>query len=132
MDPRTGVLTLIFVCGCSGAPLRSSAARAPVAAGARATERAAVGQRGAPEEPPAARNAQSENAFDYEHQTDADQAYLDETRRAIELYQAFIERAGDDPQYRAAVKRSREQIEDLTNARIFVEDGRGSRAKAAQ
>lgn len=85
-----------------------------------------------PNRPPIARNARPASAFDYEHQADDDQAYLDQTRRAIELYQAFIERAGNDPEYRAAVKRSREQIEDLTSARIFVEDGLRSRAKTAK
>jgi len=130
MDPRTGLLALIFLCACSGAPMRSSAPRAPAATMARPSE-ARVRQRGGlAESPPSARSAQPGSAFDYDHQSDDDQAYLDETRRAIELYQAFIERAGDDPEYRAAVKRSREQIQDLTSARIFVEEGRRSRGNA--
>jgi hypothetical protein len=37
--------------------------------------------------------------------------------RAIELYQAFIVRAGDDPQYAEAVRRSRNRMED---ARLTV------------
>jgi hypothetical protein len=82
------------------------------------------------EKAPASRNAQPARPFDYDQEADADQVYLDETRRAIELYRKFIERAGNDPAYAAAVKRSREQIEDLTSAGIFVEEGRRSRGKA--
>jgi hypothetical protein len=37
--------------------------------------------------------------------------------RAIELYQAFIVRAGDDPQYAEAVRRSQNRMED---ARLTV------------
>jgi len=37
--------------------------------------------------------------------------------RSIELYQMFIERAGDDPRYEEAVRRSRARIDD---ARITI------------
>jgi len=132
MDPRTGISALIFLCACSGAPVRPSAPGAPAAAMARPSQ-TRVRQRGTSAESPAiARSSPPGSAFDYDHQADDDQAYLDATRRTIELYQAFIERAGNDPQYRAAVKRSREQIEDLTSARIFVEEGLHSRAKTAK
>jgi hypothetical protein len=37
--------------------------------------------------------------------------------RSIELYQTFIERAGDDPRYEEAVRRSRGRIDD---ARVTI------------
>jgi hypothetical protein len=40
--------------------------------------------------------------------------------RAIELYQTFIERAGDDPRYAEAVRRSKSRIEDATLTICFL------------
>jgi hypothetical protein len=40
--------------------------------------------------------------------------------RAIELYQTFIERAGDDPRYAEAVRRSRGRIEDARLTICFL------------
>ncbi|HEX6766580.1 MAG TPA: hypothetical protein VF103_13900 [Polyangiaceae bacterium] len=40
--------------------------------------------------------------------------------RAIELYQTFIERAGDDPRYTEAVQRSRGRIEDARLTICFL------------
>jgi hypothetical protein len=39
------------------------------------------------------------------------------------LYRAFIERADDEAQYRDAVKRSRERIEDVDETMEFLEGG---------
>lgn len=40
--------------------------------------------------------------------------------RSIELYQMFIERAGDDPQYEEAVRRSRTRIDDAKITICFL------------
>jgi len=39
---------------------------------------------------------------------------------AILLYRQFLERAGDDPQYAEAAKRSRERIEDARATLTFL------------
>jgi hypothetical protein len=43
-----------------------------------------------------------------------------ELRRAIALYQQFIERAGTDPAFSEAVKRSRDRIEDAEATIAFL------------
>jgi len=40
--------------------------------------------------------------------------------QAIVLYRQFLERAGDDPHYAEAAKRSRERIEDAKETLIFL------------
>ena len=46
--------------------------------------------------------------------------------RSVLLYREFIERAGDDPRYAEAVKRSRERIRDATDTLLFLrEDASG-------
>jgi hypothetical protein len=40
--------------------------------------------------------------------------------RSIELYRMFIERAGDDPRYDEAVRRSRARIDDATVTICFL------------
>jgi hypothetical protein len=40
--------------------------------------------------------------------------------RSIELYQMFIERAGDDPRYEEAVRRSRARIDDARTTICFL------------
>jgi hypothetical protein len=40
--------------------------------------------------------------------------------RSIELYQMFIERAGDDPRYEEAVRRSRARMEDAQVTVCFL------------
>lgn len=40
--------------------------------------------------------------------------------QAIRLYQQFLERAGDDPHYAEAARRSRERIEDARTTLIFL------------
>ena len=47
--------------------------------------------------------------------------------RAVVLYREFIERAGDDPIYAEAVKRSRERIRDLSDAVPFLRENFPSR-----
>ncbi len=66
--------------------------------------------------------------FDYEHESDPDEVFLRETDRTIALYREFIARAGDDPAYADEVRRSRQQIEDLVAAQIFVRNGIAARS----
>jgi hypothetical protein len=125
MDQRVRLVGLLFLTACAGSPAVSHAARAasPARRGPDSAS-APVGIR----TPSAPAVLPASPPLDYDSETDNDQAYLDNTRRAVELYREFIDRAGTDPQYAAAVKRSREQIEDLTNSGIFV--GRGMRERA--
>ena len=45
---------------------------------------------------------------------------MGELRRAIALYQQFIERADGDPQFSEAVKRSRDRIQDAEDTIAFL------------
>lgn len=47
--------------------------------------------------------------------------------RAVVLYREFIERAGDDPVYAEAVKRSRERIRDISDAVPFLRENMPNR-----
>jgi hypothetical protein len=42
--------------------------------------------------------------------------------RALLLYQEFIARAGDDPRYAEAVKRSRDRMRDAKDTLVFLRD----------
>jgi hypothetical protein len=44
--------------------------------------------------------------------------------RAIALYQQFLERAGDDPRFTEAVKRSRDRIADAKQTIEFLRSQR--------
>jgi hypothetical protein len=50
-------------------------------------------------------------------------------RKAALLYQEFIDRAGSDPSYAEAVRRSRERISDIQAILRFREEGRRERAR---
>ena len=114
---------------CSSA--RPESARAPAsthAAGAPATSTAeANGELPAP--PPAAAMAQADALYrdqlatqgrDERFSTDRQIAALNQ---AILLYQQFIDRAGDDPRYAEAVKRSRDRIADAQATLGFLRQG---------
>jgi hypothetical protein len=51
-------------------------------------------------------------------------------RQAEELFQKFIEKAGNDPAYAEAVERSRERIADIEEILRFRAQGRLERARA--
>jgi len=110
-----GVLVLWLAAGCGAARNVGTTrpSRTPVSASSQISAAAPVAQE----------SAKGAHAFDYEHESDADEVFLRETERSIALYRQFIERAGDDPAYADQVKKSRQQIEDLTAARIFVLNG---------
>lgn len=63
---------------------------------------------------PAERSIPSESGFDDRFAVTRQVTALE---RSIELYQMFIERAGDDPNFEEAVRRSRGRIDD---ARITI------------
>ena len=51
-------------------------------------------------------------------------------RRAEQLFQQFIDKAGNDPAYAEAVERSRERIADIEEILRFRAQGRLERARA--
>ncbi|HEX2672826.1 MAG TPA: hypothetical protein VHM25_18205 [Polyangiaceae bacterium] len=119
----------IVICGCSGA---TGAASAPAAtarlAGPRSgPEVATVTSAPASPSGSGSRSASS-SRLEYHDETEADRRFIENAERAIGEYSAFIARAGDSAEYAPAVKRSREQIEDLQQAIIFVRAGAAQRA----
>ena len=61
--------------------------------------------------------------LEYPVESDGDRVFIENAERAIAEYSQFIARAGESEEYAAAVKRSREQIEDLRAALVFVRAG---------
>lgn len=66
--------------------------------------------------------------LEYHDETDADRVFIENAERAIAQYTEFLARAGDNPEYAVAAKRSREQIEDLQATLVFVRKGAAQRA----
>jgi hypothetical protein len=64
-----------------------------------------------------------------QQQEEQDDAALREAQR---LFQQFIARAGDDPQYAEAVQRSRERIADIDEILRFRAEGRLERAGSSR
>jgi hypothetical protein len=60
-----------------------------------------------------------------------DRSTIAELERALELYETFIARAGDDPAYAEAITRSRERIADIRDTLIFLGHGLRERAEGA-
>ena len=130
MDQKVCLVGLLFAVACSGStqvartahgPGVSVRARAPVS-NVPAERVAGEGSQG--RTPPPARVP-----LEFNHDADSDQVFVDNALRAIAQYREFLERAGDDPQYQPAVKRSREQIEDLEAAVEWVRSGMRARAR---
>jgi len=65
---------------------------------------------------------------EYLDQSESDRVFIENADRAIGEYSAFLARAGDSEEYARAVQRSREQIEDLQAAIVFVRSGAQTRA----
>ncbi|MEI9952904.1 MAG: hypothetical protein WDO74_29005 [Pseudomonadota bacterium] len=66
--------------------------------------------------------------LEYRLLDDSDRVFVENAERAIGQYTEFIARAGASEEYAPAVKRSREQIEDLRAAIDFVLAGAERRA----
>jgi len=136
---RALVLALLsFPAACGSAP--SEPARAPSAAPTAAT--ANPSPRAANDAEPAATLAPNSSSSQAPLPTDAmkqaDAIYRDQLatqgrddrfstdrqaaalERAILLYRQFLDRAGDDPRYADAVKRSRERIQDAEEGLTFL------------
>jgi len=60
---------------------------------------------------------------------DPDERAVRELTRAEELYRIFLEKAGTNPAYAEAVRRSRDRIEDLREEIAFLEQGIAERQK---
>jgi len=65
---------------------------------------------------------------EYYDQSESDRVFIENAERAIGEYSAFLARAGESEEFARAVQRSREQIEDLQAAIVFVRRGAQTRA----
>ena len=103
---------LVCSCGASDAPARSAPALA---------SRAQL-------QPPATKSQPVRAPGDDREQGGSERVFVENAERAIGEYSEFIARAGESQEYAPAVKRSREQIEDLQAAIDFVRAGAAQRA----
>ena len=112
-----GWVGLIGVCACSGgaggAVAREPTAPIAVQTGQPASETA---------------TARESGALAYDQLSEADRVFVENAERAIGEYTQFVAHAGEREEYAQAVKRSREQIEDLRAEIIFVREGSAQRA----
>jgi len=60
------------------------------------------------------------SALEHHDDNQQDRVFIENAERAIGEYSEFIARAGSNPEYAAAVKRSREKIQDLRDTLRFV------------
>jgi hypothetical protein len=122
-------LGLLVVLGCSGA---GAGARAPAAtpdlAGPSESGAAPAMSTRASSSRASAQSGSASGTLEYHDETEADRRFIENAERAIAEYSEFIARAGDSAEYAPAVKRSREQIEDLREAIVFVRAGAAQRA----
>lgn len=131
MDQRLRLAGLLVLAACSGGAPPVVTARTPEQA--RASRPNAAPTRGTrasippPTDPRTRAVANAPLALELDE--GGDRAFIDNARRAIGLYREFLARAGSDEQFAVAVKRSREQIEDLETAILFVQNGMQERAR---
>jgi hypothetical protein len=103
----TAVVCVLFMVGCAGGA-NSTPLRAPPPVASQAAP--------APhEDPPRVVAKVTPDASS----PNADQ--IAALKRAISLYEQFIQRAGNSPEYEDAVRRSRERIEDAKATITFLE-----------
>jgi len=117
MNERIGHLAWL---GLAGALACSSGAGGRQA---RAVTEASVGRGGAPALATNGSARSPRTPLEYHVESDGDRVFIENAERAIAEYSEFIARAGESEEYAAAVKRSREQIEDLRAALVFVRAG---------
>lgn len=67
-------------------------------------------------------------ALEYHGESESDRRFIENAERAIGEYSEFLARAGDRAEFAPAIRRSREQIEDLRAAIDFVRAGAAQRA----
>lgn len=112
------LLGLLAVSACSGGAGTGAARAATPVVRAQATLPVAqVGENRAASAP-----------LEYSAQAESDRVFIENAERAIGQYSEFLARAGEREEYAQAVKRSREQIEDLRAAIVFVRSGAQERA----
>ena len=99
---------------------RPPAARLPPAA---ASERPAIANHAARSVEGAPTSSKSELA----HAEDLDEYHLRMLALAQTQFEAFIRKAGNDPRFAEAVKRSRDHIDDIEKTREFVAVGLAER-----
>ena len=123
---------VLWGCGRDAAP--------PVAASEPPEKAKAVSNRAMaadePTAPPAETLGEADRLYDSQlGATRAAQFEVDrqvaELQRAVLLYRQFIERADGQPEMQAAVKKSRERIEDACQTITFLLGGDGSATKSA-
>ncbi|HYP99534.1 MAG TPA: hypothetical protein VER96_12760 [Polyangiaceae bacterium] len=122
------VVGLVGMLGCSSVgtgavshPATPAVVIAPVASARTAPVAAAPS---VPSEP----SAPATTALEYHDESESDRGALENAERAIRLYEEFLARAGDSEEYAPAVKRSREQIKDLSEILVFIREGAAQRA----
>ena len=114
MSKKFYILVLLSAVACSGGT-GSAGARTAAATPAIHTETRA------PVVKSAVRTANA--PLEYRDETEHYRLFIENAERAIGQYSEFIARAGQSQEYAPAVKRSREQIEDLLAAIAFVRAG---------
>ena len=124
MQKRLYWLGSVCLLGCSGPAAVPGQAQAPVALAER-PQKEASSEAGAPRERP---RVSASPLLAYQDETESDRVFVANAERAIGEYREFLARAGDGEQYALAVKRSREQIEDLQAEIEFVRAGMQQRA----
>ena len=107
--------SILSVVACSSGASSTVVRAASAAPAARASAPALAANPAAP-----AANA----PLAYHDENERDRVFIANAERAIGEYTEFIARAGSNPEYAAAVKRSREKIEDLRDTLSFVRAGR--------
>lgn len=123
MDGKLATMLVFLVIGCGGGEAASGPAE-----DASSRARAEAGAPSPPEDPalpPAETLKAADQLYDNQLAVGRDERFVvdrqvTELRRAILLYRQFIERAGDNPEMAAAVKKSRERIEDAERTIEFL------------
>lgn len=119
------VFFALSACGHAAPPSAAPPPAAPPRSASVARAPAEVALRSEPSTPPAHSVVEADRL--YESQLDATRAaerelhrQVAELRRAVLLYQQFIERAEDEPTMAAAVRKSRERIDDACDTIVFL------------
>ncbi|HEY0465329.1 MAG TPA: hypothetical protein VGC79_14040 [Polyangiaceae bacterium] len=119
MSKKIYCLALLSTVACSGGGTGVAARSATVQPAPRAETRSTLAQN---------ETAAKSTPLEYHDENERDRVFIENAERAIGEYSEFIARAGDSEEYAPAVKRSREQIEDLKLAIDFVRGGAQVRA----
>ena len=113
---------LVLACATQVPPAETarSARAAPAATHSEPTETAAENAEANPGRTKALADGLYRDAAAGRDDRFATDRQVGELRRAIALYQQFIERADGDPQFSEAVKRSRDRIQDAEDTIAFL------------